>query len=93
MPTKHFNFIVATTCLADGYNDIKVYDFETHLYEEALQQFEDTLLNIDASLPQKFRSALKRTRKGTLKGIKIFYTVKPGIRHYLWIKISLQVEA
>jgi len=71
-------------CLRDGFNCRK--DFTVETLEDAKSFVEEMLedLNID---PAKFYSRHRSVARGTLKGIKLFWSPKPGTRHYLFINI------
>ena len=71
-------------CLRDGYNNRvdKIVDTleDAQIYIEQL--CED--LNID---PVKFYSRHRSVARGTMKGVKLFWSPKPGTRHYLFINV------
>lgn len=82
------NVTIATTCLADGFFDLKTIGFESS--EKALQGLKDYLESLSEGLYKKFLSAQRRVRKGTSQGVKIFYSYAPRKRRYLWIKTSYE---
>lgn len=84
------NITITTTCLANGFNDTVIAKYDDA--EAARRALEVYLEQIHEGLFKKFLSAQKRVRKGTSKGIKIFYSPEPGIRHYFWIKVTSTIE-
>lgn len=71
-------------CLRDGFNCRK--DFTVNTLEDAKCFIEEMLedLNID---PAKFYSRHRSVARGTMKGVKLFWSPQPGIRHYLFINV------
>lgn len=79
-----FKIEITECCLRDGFNSHHVKVVDT--FEDAQCYIEEMLqdLNID---PAKFYSRHRSVAKGTMKGIKLFWSPKPGTRHYLFINV------
>lgn len=75
---------ITECCLRDGFNSRTEHITET--LDDARIFIEQTLddLGID---PAKFYSRHRSVAKGTMKGVKLFWSPKPGTRHYLFINV------